>query len=304
MQTYLGLKSKHHNIADRLAYIDFKLRFTGFVKRSDIGEMFNLSDAAASKLLAEYNKECPSNMEYNRTLRANALKRESYTPLLDFDVETTLGMLANGFNKNKLSEPAKTIVPFEKIGKIPNQLSIECIAKITRAISCGHSIRCCYYSENSSNHNERTIVPLAIMYDGVNWMFRGYHRHDKKGIFFKNFHFSRAKNVVELFEDKNAKKQPTESLEQDKSWNLIVPLQLKLHNTLSDDQKNRVRTDFGMNEDTDEITISVRSAYLWILEKKWFIDRAPQNSDADKQRFYKFKLINSDMVRLLEQQNL
>jgi len=243
-------------------------------------------------------------MEYNRTLRANALKRESYTPLLDFDAETTLGMLANGFNKNKLSEPVKTIVPFEKIGKIPNQLSIECIAKITRAISCGHSIRCCYYSENSSNHDERTIVPLAIMYDGVNWMFRGYHRHDEKSVFFKNFHFSRAKNVVELFEDKNVKKQPTESLEQDKRWNLIVPLQLKLHNTLNDAQKNRVRTDFGMNQDTDEITISVRSAYLWILEKKWFIDRTPQNSDTDKQRFYKFKLINSDMIRLLEQQNL
>ena len=58
MFTYKELKEKYTNTADRLAYIDFMLRFTGIVKRSDIGEMFNLSDAAASKVLADYSNIC------------------------------------------------------------------------------------------------------------------------------------------------------------------------------------------------------------------------------------------------------
>ncbi|MBF4427998.1 transcriptional regulator, partial [Vibrio anguillarum] len=85
MLTYKELKEKHTNNADRLAYIDFMLRFTGIVKRSDIGEMFNLSDAAASKVLADYSSVCEKNIEYNRSVRANAIVRDTYEPLIDFD---------------------------------------------------------------------------------------------------------------------------------------------------------------------------------------------------------------------------
>ncbi|MBF4286112.1 transcriptional regulator, partial [Vibrio anguillarum] len=90
--------------------------------------------------------------------------------------------LAHGFNKNKLSQPTKTTIPFEKIGRVPNRLSTKFIARITRAINGKYAISCKYRSENSGNHDRRTIIPLAMMHDGVNWMFRGYHRDDKSKV--------------------------------------------------------------------------------------------------------------------------
>lgn len=306
MLTYKELKEKYTNNADRLAYIDFMLRFTGIVKRSDIGEMFNLSDAAASKVLAEYSNVCVRNIVYNRSVRANAIVRDSYEPLIDFDAETALGMLANGFNKNKLSQPPKTLIPFEKIGRVTNKLSTNFIAKITRAIKGKYAISCEYRSENSDNHGRRTIIPLAMMHDGVNWMFRGYHRGDDNKVFFKNFHFSRALDVVEHFGEKEYKALPDETLDFDKEWNLILPLQLQLHSDRSDPQKARIRTDFGIPENKNELTTSVRCAFHWIIEKEWFIDSRSEEEKLEQkiQKFYKFELINAEMIKLLKSNNL
>lgn len=72
-------------------------------------------------------------------------------------------MLANGFNSNKLF--GGTELSYEKIGKIPNRLNLEEVAMITRAISGKYSIFCKYLSNNSTKHDERNLVPLAIMYD-------------------------------------------------------------------------------------------------------------------------------------------
>ena len=268
--------------------------------------MFNLSDAAASKVLADYSNICKKNIVYNRSVRANAIVRDSYEPLIDFDAETALGMLANGFNKNKLSLPAKTIIPFEKIGKVTNNLSTNFIGKITRAIKGKYAISCEYRSENSDNHHRRTIIPLAMMHDGVNWMFRGYHRDDENKVFFKNFHFSRAFDVVEHFGEKTYKALSHETLDLDKEWNLILPLQLQLHTDRSESQKARIRTDFGIPENKNEMTTSVRCAFQWIIEKEWFIDsRNGEEKLEDKTpKFYKFKLLNAEMLKLLKSSNI
>ncbi|OUS06482.1 hypothetical protein A9Q81_02835 [Gammaproteobacteria bacterium 42_54_T18] len=156
-------------------------------------------DTAASKILAKYSTEREGNMDYDRSIQSNAIVRDKFIPLLKLDAEVALGMLANGFNKSKLSDSASTLVSNEKIDKVPNQLSVDCVAKITRAISEGYGITCNYLSENSANHKVRTLIPVAIMYDGVNWMFRAYHR-DGPGSIFKNFHLSRAREVVEYYD--------------------------------------------------------------------------------------------------------
>lgn len=305
MRTYSEVQIDKPNIAERLAYIDFKLRFTGIVKRSEIGEMFNIAEAASSKMLAEYSAEREFNMDYDRTLRANAILRETYEPLLQLDADVALAMLAYGFNKNKISSPIGALVPFEKIDKVPNQLSVDCIAKITRAISGGYAISCKYYSENSENHDERVLIPLAIMSDGVNWIFRGYHRGDPSEIFFKNFHFSRVRDVTEHFDLKECKRLPHEALSQDKEWNLKIPLELRLHSSLDEKAKKRFRVDFGMEDGAEEIMIPVRCAYLWILTKKWFIDRRDhekRGKDLIHQEFpfYKFELVNRETVDFLQ----
>lgn len=305
MINFEELVGEKGNLADRLAYIDFKLRYTGIIKRSDIGDMFNIGSAAASKAIAEYSELRPNNLQYNTKTKLNTIVRKSYTPLLNIDAGTALGMLANGFNKNKLYSEAKTIITFDQIGKIPNQLDVKCIAKVARALDGGYAIQCeSYRSEHSDNRDARTLLPLAFMYDGTNWMFRAYERDCQHKIYFKTFHFSRFKKITEHFDKLEFRRKGGESLDKDLSWNTQIPLELELHPTLSDEAKTRVRTDFGMEDRTDRITIPTRHAFMWILKKKWFIDSRSleeieesyqkQKDSVTKPRYFKFRLTNRD----------
>ncbi|QSX38968.1 WYL domain-containing protein [Shewanella sedimentimangrovi] len=306
MQSYENLKKEEKsNLVERLAYIDFKLQFTGFVKRSEIGEMFNVADAASSKALSAYSLWCKGNMEYDLSQKVNVISRDSFNSLLMLDAEVALGMLANGFNKNKLPGASTTLIPYEKIDRVPNKLSIDCVAKITRALSGGYAISCKYYSENSSNHNFRTIVPLALMHDGTSWLFRGYDRDDSAKLNFKNFHFSRVSDVIELYNDDDGKKEEKEGLSNDKEWNLRIPLELRLHSTLDESTKRKIRLEFGIPEREDEIMIPVRCSFLWILLRKWFIDDRSEleklsDNESKVKKFYKFELINKETVLFLK----
>ena len=321
MDTFEYLKNENPGHAERLAYIDFKLRFTGVVKRSDIGEMFSIGEAAASKIIAEYNRIKRGNMEHNRTLKANAIIRDKYTPFVNLSADMALGMLAHGFNRNKLmSSSTSSSIPFDRIDKVPNQLNTEDVEKITRAIYGGYSICCQYISENSDNHGVRTLLPLAIMYDGNTWMFRAYDRVPEGEGKFKNFHFCRTKQVLENSHLQQHKREVHEELANDKAWQQEIPLQLKLHRNLQTNDndsprikeekerlKRRIRMEFGMPDGSEEIMFSVRCAYLWILEKKWFIDRRdPLNrifdEEENKPTFFKFELINRESVDFLQKQ--
>ncbi|MDE1309332.1 transcriptional regulator [Vibrio aestuarianus subsp. cardii] len=320
MDTFEHLKIENPGNAERLAYVDFKLRFTGVVKRSDICEMFSLGEAAASKIIAEYNRINPGNMEHNRTLKANAIVRDKYTPYVNLSADTALGMLAHGFNRNKLMPSASLSIPFDRIDKVPNQLNIADVEKITRAIYGGYSICCKYISENSDNHGVRTLLPLAILYDGTTWMFRAYDRNPETGSKFKNFHFCRTRKVLENSPLGIHKRKQNEELISDKAWQQEIPLQLKLHSNLQtkegdsqkvanekDRIKRRIRMDFGMADGSEEIMLSVKAAYLWILERKWFIDRRDPlkkalDEEENKPLFFKFELTNRETVDFLVKQ--
>lgn len=282
-------------INERLAYVDFKLRFTGHVSRADLGETFGIAEAAASRVLKEYGDI----KQNNKTQKANTIIREEFSPLISIDGDTALGMLANGFNKNKLTN--HTIIPYEKIGAIPHQLNTSDVAMITRAIAGGYAIACKYFSENSGNHEERVLLPLAIMYDGSQWMYRAFDRLEAGSNKFKNFLFTRTANINEKFQIKEFKRLEHEELINDKAWNLRLPLILKLHGSLNEKKKSQIRRDFGIPQDSDELFTSERQALIWIIMKKWYIDdRSPdrkshENSEKIK-RFFKFELANREMI--------
>jgi hypothetical protein len=281
----------------RLAYIDFKLFFTGHISRTDLKEVFGIAEAAASRALTEYSTLRPE----NKIPKTNTIIRGDFRPLMEFDAEQALGMLAGGFNSNMRFNESE--VTYEKIGKIPNQLNIHEVAMITRAIFGKYSISCNYLSEHSGNHEKRTLVPLAIMCDGTSWMFRAFDRSQKSAHKFKNFHFARVRNVDEQFDTPETKQKDSESLSHDKLWNLRLPLILRLHDSLSGKDCARIRTDFGMNE--NELYITERAAFRWIVEKKWFIDcrtdeQIKDDTKKGKQPFFKFRLSNLDMVIQME----
>lgn len=302
LYSYSQLLDEVGSNVERLAYIDFKLKFTGFLRRSDMKDTFGLAEAAASRMLTLYSEYRPNNFFYDRVNKVNTLNDAFFEPLFPIDAETALGMLSHGFNKNKLLD--KPILPYARIGRVINSLNAEDISKITRAMYGGHAIEACYISSNSDKHDKRVLVPLAIINDGKNWIFRAYDRSsdseqkepkekNKVELKFKNFNFSRVMNIAKV-EGENGVKRSFESLQEDSYWNTSVPILLKIHNKLSIKHKKTIRRDFGLSDDQDIVVLSERPALIWILTKIWNIDVGkPEECD----KYFKFELTNIEMIK-------
>lgn len=300
--SYAKLLALFGGFADRMAYIDFKLRFTGSLKRSDMQDTFGLAEAAASRMFTMYSEIRPHNFEYDRARKLNSICTDTYLPLIPIDAETALGMLVHGFNKNKLSDAPQ--LPYARVGNLPTPLNVEEVAKITRAMFEGNAISSRYVSFNSSNHDVRQIVPLAVISDGRNWIYRAFDRSEKEKYPFKNFNFSRSADV-HILETPDARKKPYEVLEVDSKWNLVVPVLLELHQNLSDTQRESTQSHFGMAPDQTELILNERAALVWMLCKLWDVDTsgatANRNERSDSEdkavRHFNFSLKNKDMLR-------
>ncbi|ELV7518403.1 WYL domain-containing protein [Photobacterium damselae] len=294
--TFLQLQNEDKN-ADRMAYIDFKIRFTGFINRSDLTSMFGLASAAASNMMAKYLELRPDNMEYDRKLRANTIT-DKYKPLLSIDADTALGMLANGFNKNKLTD--NPIVPYSRVGYIDNPLDTDAVAKITRAMARGYAVSTKYYSKSSGDYGKRTVLPTALLFNGKDWMFRAFCKKNKDLGKFKFFNFSRALNVEEEFEHLRTSQ---EDISQDKMWNTMIPLLLIPHRDRTENEVKIIKYDFGFHGESKLIKTE-RAAFIFMLKYQWLIDdRTDEKKEEDRKNnlkpYYNFELSNRDMVKIL-----
>jgi len=278
--------------AERFAYIDFVLRFLGGLNRSDLLDFFGIGEAAASKEISEYKKLSANNVDYDRVLRKNVILRESFKPLINLDAETALGMLANGFNKNKLYD--RPMLPYQRIGATPHHLNTDFVSKVTRSIYSKTAIKCNYISASSSNHDERTLLPTAFFYDGQSWMFRAFHRDPViEEAHFKCFEFSRLLSVTEC---PNDVARPQETLPQDADWHLVVPLQLTLHPRLLPNKKAALSQEFGLDEKQDEFVITEKAVLVYYLKKHWKID---VNDTPSSEGDYSFHLKNGETLKHL-----
>jgi len=282
---------ENHGIqgAERLAYIDFLIRFTGGLSRADITEFFGLGDAAASKEISFYKSKREGNVDYDRVQRRNGILRETYEALVDIDAETALGMLANGFNKTKLQH--KPLIPYSRVGNSPKNLDVDLVSKVTRAISSRNAIKCNYMSGSSNNHGEWTLVPTTIFFDGISWMFRAFHREGNKQ---KCFNFSRLRTVEECPHDAT---KFHETLEQDSDWQLVTLVQLTLHPSLSEKEKAEVRQEFDLDLEQDEFIVRENAVLVYYLVWHWKIDTSEKPSVKGKYNFY---LSNRDTLKHLE----
>ena len=275
--------------AERLAYIDFMLIYLGAINRSDLKDFFGIAEAAASKAITEYKNLRANNVEYNRVLRANSLLRDTFEPLLSVDSEVALGMLANGFNKSKLTE--NRLISYRRVGNSCTKVSTSDVSKVTRAIHGQYVIECVYASANSNNHKTRILFPYAIFNDGVSWRFRAYDRNkvsEKSG--YKCFNFSRLDKVKERIKDLP---KTSESHEKDKDWHEVVPVHLSLHPSLNNNQKFALRKDFGLVDNKNDFIQTEKAALVYFLIETWKVDTSKNPS---KNNIFNFYLENSDYL--------
>lgn len=287
--SFNDILKKDQTLAIRLAFIDFKVFYTGTLSRIDIMNEFDVSEITSSRVIAEYKNVRPGNISYDNKSKKFELNESDYNPLVDYNAKDALRMLAKGFEKNNLIR-GRGVISYESIGFIQPPLDANFVATITRAISNGKKISCKYNSATSKNDSYRKLSPLVILFDGRNWIFRAYHEDSKDDVKYKNFNFSRVIDVLsndELVEYENG-------LAYDDLWNMTLPVEIEINHSFSDVQKDEVRRDFGIKDGSDKILMTERAAFIWIILNQWMVHYDKSKKMTDN---HKFCLKNAEMLK-------
>ncbi len=129
---------------DRLAFMEFRVRFIGEIRRQDLVTRFGIQSAAASRDLARYKELAPGNISY--------ILGPHFLPVFDFPPDRLLSWLTQGFG---YGEPMrlKAWVASESPSRLTHP-DLNLMASVTRGIhqECPLGIE---YHSISSGRTER-----------------------------------------------------------------------------------------------------------------------------------------------------
>ena len=242
----------------RLAYIDFKLYFTGMVTRSEIVSHFELGLAAATRDLKIYKERAPENMVYNNVEKKYFITNQ-FKPILKHEARRTLIKLANNISDG-FDAISDTSFPIESPSPL-NVPNIDIIAKLSQAI-INHKPISVIYTSLSSGSGARELVPHSIVDNGLRWHLRAYDRKSKS---FRDFVLTRITKVTIQAKTPS----PEEDKLEDHQWMRMVPLQIIPHpNNVK--LPTAIKLDFGMEKGMLEV--NVRAAMAGYLLRRWNVD--------------------------------
>lgn len=248
----------------RLAYIDFKLYFTGMVTRSEIVSHFELGLAAATRDLKFYKDNAPDNMAYDNVEKKYFITTQ-FKPIFKHDARRTLIKLANNISDG-FDSIGDTSFPIESPSPL-NVPDIDIIAKLSQAI-INHKPISVIYTSLSSGSGARELVPHSIVDNGLRWHLRAYDRKSKS---FRDFVLTRITKVTILAQTAS----PEEDKLEDHQWMRIVPLQIIPHpNNVK--HPTAIKLDFGMEKGMLEV--NVRAAMAGYLLRRWNVDCSESGS--------------------------
>lgn len=242
----------------RLAYIDFKLLFVGYVTRAEIVSYFEKGLTSATKDINLYKELCPNNMEYDAKEK-KYFQANSFKPLFKHDPRKTLVKLSNQITDG-FDAIGDTTFPVEA----PSHLNIPdifIVAKLVQAV-INQKVVNIIYTSLSSGSGTRDIVPHSIVDNGLRWHVRAY---DRKSNSFRDFVLTRiTKATLE-----NSEIQPLEDKLSDHQWMRMMPLQLVPH-PYNVRHPTAIALDYGMKG--DELSLNVRAAMAGYLLRRWNVD--------------------------------
>ncbi|HHG0525918.1 WYL domain-containing protein [Klebsiella quasipneumoniae] len=287
--SFNDILKEDQTLAIRLAFIDFKVFYTGMLSRIDIMNEFDVSEITASRVISQYREFRGGNISYDNKSKRFELKKDTYEPLVKFNAKDALRMLSEGFDKNYLIR-GRGFIPYEPIGFIQPPLENSFVSIITRAIAAGKKIKCQYNSATSNDSSYRVLSPLVILFDGRNWIFRAYHENSTSDVKYKNFNFAR---VVDVLSDDEFVDYE-HGLAYDDLWNITLPVEIEINKSFSDVKKNEVRRDFGIKDGADKVLMTERAAFIWIILNQWMVHYDDGKKMTDD---YIFCLKNAEMLR-------
>lgn len=263
-----ALQELSHAQRERLAFIEFRLYFLGDVSRADVMTRFGLAPAGATRDFALYKELFPANLRLNGATKTYVIT-DSFIPAFEHSVERVLTALSQGFGDG-LGHATGPLISCEVPASL-NRPRLDVLAPVTRAIHRKNPVRITYTS-TSSGTTERTIVPFAMVTDGLRWHVRAYDRNRQR---FLDFVISRIDQATERTNDKI---EDHERSSQDIQWNRIVELELVPHP--GREYPEVAKKDYSMQDGV--LHLQVRAAMAGYILRHWHVDCSENHELADK----------------------
>lgn len=253
----------------RLEFIEFLLRFRGWLTRKDVTENFDTGLAGTSKDIATYrantlkegSEHDSANFCNNESLKRYEIEDESFTPLFsDLTYDKVLNFLRVGAIKDKLGaeEPLSIGTP-PRLG----EPDIDILSFISRAILNKTALEIRYHAL-SSGDTTRVVYPHSIVDTGLKWHMRAYCTKRER---FSDFIISRI-HTARLVEGHATK---SEGIESDEQWNRKVRLKLAAHPNRDNLQNpETIEHEYKMENGFKEVIVRAAVAGYWL--QLWNVD--------------------------------
>jgi hypothetical protein len=251
----------------RFQFIDYRLRWEGRLRRTDLVGFFNISLPQASADLAKYEAAAPENLRYDLSQKCyvrgadfNALyARSSAQMYLSELLALSTGIL----------EPRATFLGWTPpVGIAPapiRSFDEQILVVLVSSIREQRAVAIEYQSMNSTAPSTREISPTAMAYDGMRWHVRAYC-HEKRR--FQDFVVGRVLRA--------ASTEKTEwTAEKDDLWNNQVVLQIGANPGLSEAARRAVELEYGMQNGC--LKLEVRQALLYYTIRRLRLEEADES---------------------------
>lgn len=237
----------------RLAFIDFRLRWDGRINRSSLTDFFGISVPQASLDIARYTELAPQNLAYDRSSRVYQVTDAFQSVSGESQSQRYLNELlatATGVVAPEASfigwRPSVDYVPHPGRGA-----DADTLAALLKAIREGMGIKFVYQSMSSPEPGTRIVSPHALAHDGFRWHIRAFCHSRRE---FRDFVLGRIL-AVESFE-------PAGNVaSEDFEWNTVLTLILAPHPGLTEGKRRVIELDYGMKD--GEVTLECRQALLF-----------------------------------------
>lgn len=267
----------------RFKFIDYRLRWEGRLRRTDLTEFFNISLPQASADLAKYDEAAPENLEYNLSQKCYVRGPEFKARYGRSSPQMYLSELA-ALSTGILERSATFLGWTPPVGLAPAPVRTfdgDVLAALLGAIREQLSMEVEYQSMDPAAHSTREISPTALAYDGTRWHVRAYCHFESR---FRDFVLGR------LLSAKAKEKSPwTEN--QDQAWNTLVMLHVAPASEMNDTARKAVELEFGMLN--GQLRIEVRQALLFHTLRRLRLERSDVGTAASPNRLV---LLNRDEV--------
>jgi hypothetical protein len=254
------------NVHDRLEYIEFMLRFRGWVSRSDLTERFELGEAAATRDIRLYREHAEQNLTLNQKTKKYEICEDSFKPLFKFSIQRALSKL-------RTSKVAESLGLSEFNGVLnPPRLAypeVDVLSSVTRSISSSRALKVTYKALVSGK-SDKLLYPLAIFDNGIHWYLRAFDPSKKV---YRAYVLTRFVSV-DIDHDTPVNSEIKLS---DHQWNRMVEIELVPHpNKWNVRKPDTIAHDFNMVDGKLKLNIRASVAGYWL--RHWNVDCTEDHS--------------------------